>query len=73
MKINIAQAIQGKIGEEECKIDEEYSGRFMYGQSTAALIVTKGSEHKVIVAAARIGYPHNFRYDEMGRDSVVMY
>lgn len=76
MKIEQAQAIKDAIEEtygDECRIDESYSGRGMYGKETAALIVCSSAEHSVVGTAATLGFPHHFRVDNMGRDSIVIY
>ncbi len=47
----------------------DYSGRFMYGQTTAGVIVD--SPGSVGVAASHLNIDNDFRWDQLGLQSIV--
>ena len=71
MNIEHALEIEQELGRMglDCRLDQRYSGRGMYGSETAALIVD--NDHDVARAAGRLGIRPRMRVDSMGRQLVV--
>ena len=71
MKLDDALDIEQELGREglDCRLDQTYSGRGMYGKETAALIVD--NDHDVVRVAGKLGINTSFRVDNMGRRVVV--
>lgn len=71
MKLEHAQQIVDHLNDEgiDATVYEEYSGRFMYGRTTAG-VVTRHSDD-VCIAIGRLGIPHDPRRDSMGLDQIV--
>ena len=71
MKIENAEAIAEALQDEgiEAEVHEDYSGRGMYGESTAGVVAGVATE--VTWFMGKLGIDDRRRVDSMGRDCIV--
>jgi hypothetical protein len=71
MKLENAQAIVEFLEDQgdEASVYEDYSGRGMYGRTTAGVVASEVSD--VTYAMGRLGIEDSRNSDSMGRDVIV--